>query len=149
MVCVISCFALLCFDESERSQLLNRGPPIATHLRYIMGGIKVTPLTAPAPYAASELPDFGRVVEGFAPKNATPEDYKEIEDLLYKHSILVFHGVDVDPEAQLALTKWFDKQATTYVRMFLNRRDADCSSLLLVIRVTATIRLERKSRVFL
>ncbi|KAL7006767.1 hypothetical protein EMMF5_003653 [Cystobasidiomycetes sp. EMM_F5] len=79
-----------------------------------MGGIKVTPLTAPAPYAASELPDFGRVVEGFAPKNATPEDYKEIEDLLYKHSILVFHGVDVDPEAQLALTKWFDKQATTY-----------------------------------
>lgn len=80
-----------------------------------MPGFKVSPLPAPPTFAASEVPEFGRVVEGFHPGKASPEDFKEIEDLLYEHSILVFRGLhDLEPEAQLRLTQHFDPSATSY-----------------------------------
>jgi len=79
-----------------------------------MPGIKVSPLPSTATFAASEVPDFGAVVHGFDPANASPEQYNEIEDLLYKHSILVFPGVAVKPETQYKLTKHFDPSAETY-----------------------------------
>jgi len=79
-----------------------------------MPGIRVAPLPSTPTFAASEVPDFGAVVSGFDPANASPEDYKEVEDLLYKHSILVFPGVKVEPETQYKLTKHFDPSAETY-----------------------------------
>lgn len=80
-----------------------------------MPGFKVSNLPAPPSFASSEIPEFGRVVEGFHPDKASDDDFKEIEKLLYKHSILVFPGLhDVTPEAQLKLTQHFDPSATSY-----------------------------------
>jgi alpha-ketoglutarate-dependent taurine dioxygenase len=79
-----------------------------------MPGLKVSPLPAPPSFAASEVPDFGALVSGFDPATATPEQFAEVEDLLYKHSILVFRGLDVSPENQYRLTKHFDPSAETY-----------------------------------
>lgn len=57
-----------------------------------MGGLKTSPLP-PTGYAESQLPpEFGRVVEGFEPKDASTDDYAEVERLLYEHSVLIFRG---------------------------------------------------------
>ena len=79
-----------------------------------MGGISTAPLPATPTFSPSAVPDFGAVVSGFDPANATLEEYNEIEELLYKHSILVFKGLEMTPETQLKLTNYFDKNATSY-----------------------------------
>lgn len=80
-----------------------------------MPGIRVSPLPSTPTFASSELLDFGAVVHGFDPATATAEEYEEIEELLYKHSILVFPGIkDLEPAVQYKLTKHFDPTAETY-----------------------------------
>ena len=79
-----------------------------------MPTLTVSPLPAPPSFAASEVPEFGRVVAGFDPATASTDEYKQVEELLYKHSILVFRGLDVSPEVQYKLTKHFDPSAETY-----------------------------------
>lgn len=79
-----------------------------------MPTLTVSPLPAPPSFAASEVPEFGRVVAGFDPATASTDEYKQVEELLYKHSILVFRGLDVTPEVQYRLTKHFDPSAETY-----------------------------------
>ena len=79
-----------------------------------MPTLTVSPLPAPPSFAASEVPEFGRVVAGFDPATASADEYKQVEELLYKHSILVFRGLDVSPEVQYKLTKHFDPSAETY-----------------------------------
>lgn len=79
-----------------------------------MPTLTVSPLPAPPSFAASEVPEFGRVVGGFDPATASADEYKQVEELLYKHSILVFRGLDVSPEVQYKLTKHFDPSAETY-----------------------------------
>lgn len=77
--------------------------------------LSVSPISAPPPFASDEVPEFGALVSGFDPATATPEQFNEVEDLLYKHSILVFKGLhSVTPAQQYALTKHFDPSAETY-----------------------------------
>lgn len=46
--------------------------------------IETIPLTLPPSADASKFVDFGREVKGLNPGNFTPEEFKELEKLLYK-----------------------------------------------------------------
>lgn len=46
--------------------------------------IELTPLPLPASADPSKFADFGREVKGVDPANFTPEQFKEIEEALYK-----------------------------------------------------------------
>lgn len=48
--------------------------------------IEVVPLPLPPSADASKFKDFGREVKGLDVGNLTPEQFKEIEELLYKVS---------------------------------------------------------------
>jgi xanthine dioxygenase len=74
--------------------------------------IQVVPLVDNTPN--SHLADFGREVRGFDPANFTPQQFAELEQLLYRHSALLFRAVDFPPEAQYALTKAFDPESESY-----------------------------------
>jgi hypothetical protein len=57
--------------------------------------IELIPLPLPASADASKFADFGREVKGVNPAEFTPEQFKEIEEALYKvryhNSIYVMH----------------------------------------------------------
>ncbi|OBZ68518.1 hypothetical protein A0H81_11529 [Grifola frondosa] len=76
--------------------------------------IEITPLPLPPSADASKFTDFGREVKGVNPGSLTPEQFKEIEQLLYKHGALLFRNVDLSPEQQYALTKAFDPASESY-----------------------------------
>jgi len=76
--------------------------------------IKVLPVPLPPSADASKFKEFGRVVEGVDLSNLSPEEAKEVQELLYKHGLLLFRGVTVSPEAQYALTKMFDPASESY-----------------------------------
>ncbi|KAI0931136.1 hypothetical protein AcW1_001383 [Taiwanofungus camphoratus] len=76
--------------------------------------IEITPLPFPPSVDASKFANFGREVKGINPGALTPEQFIEIEQLLYKHSALLFRGVDLSPEQQYALTKAFDPASESY-----------------------------------
>ncbi|KAI0962602.1 hypothetical protein AcV7_001407 [Taiwanofungus camphoratus] len=76
--------------------------------------IEITPLPLPPSVDASKFANFGREVKGINPGALTPEQFIEIEQLLYKHSALLFRGVDLSPEQQYALTKAFDPASESY-----------------------------------
>jgi len=76
--------------------------------------IDLGPLPLPASADASKFVNFGREVKGVHPGKLTPEEFKEIEGLLYKHDILLFRGVDLTPEQQYALVKAFDPTSENY-----------------------------------
>ena len=83
--------------------------------------IELAPLPLPPSADASKFTEFGREVKGVNPGTLTPEQFKEIEQLLYKvrterhkflsgadihqHSALLFRNADLTPEQQYALTK--------------------------------------------
>ena len=46
--------------------------------------IELTPLPLPASADPSKFAEFGREVKGVDPANFTPEQFKEIEEALYK-----------------------------------------------------------------
>ncbi|EMD42350.1 hypothetical protein CERSUDRAFT_110859 [Gelatoporia subvermispora B] len=79
-----------------------------------MAAIETAPLPLPPSADLSKFVDFGREVKGVNPGTLTPEQFKEIERLLYKHSALLFRNVDLTPEQQYALTKAFDPTAENY-----------------------------------
>ncbi|KZV93724.1 Clavaminate synthase-like protein, partial [Exidia glandulosa HHB12029] len=76
--------------------------------------IQVQPVPLPPSADPSKFTDFGRVVTGVDPANLSPEEFKELEELLYKHSLLLFRDCTLTPEAQYKLTKAFDPQADSY-----------------------------------
>ncbi|KIP01365.1 hypothetical protein PHLGIDRAFT_20676 [Phlebiopsis gigantea 11061_1 CR5-6] len=76
--------------------------------------IEVAPLPLPPSADPSKFAEFGREVKGINPGVLTPEQFKEIEELLYKHSVLLFPNVEVTPEQQYALTKAFDPTSESY-----------------------------------
>ncbi|KAH7104957.1 Clavaminate synthase-like protein [Auriculariales sp. MPI-PUGE-AT-0066] len=76
--------------------------------------LTVHPVPLPPNADASKFKDFGCIVEGVDPSNLSPEQQKELEELLYKHSLVLFRGVKVTPEAQYALTKMFDPASESY-----------------------------------
>ncbi|GJE97802.1 TauD/TfdA family dioxygenase [Phanerochaete sordida] len=76
--------------------------------------IEVAPLPLPPSADPSKFADFGREVKGVSPGTLTPEQFKEIEQLLYKHSALLFRNAELTPEQQYALTKAFDPSSESY-----------------------------------
>lgn len=46
--------------------------------------IETVPLTLPPSADASKFADFGREVKGVNPGSFTPDEFKELEQLLYK-----------------------------------------------------------------
>ncbi|KJA19244.1 hypothetical protein HYPSUDRAFT_144093 [Hypholoma sublateritium FD-334 SS-4] len=76
--------------------------------------IELTPLPLPASADPSKFADFGREVKGVDPANFTPEQFKEIEEALYKHGALLFRDAHVSPAQQYALTKAFDPKSESY-----------------------------------
>ena len=83
--------------------------------------IETAPLPLPPSADPSKFTEFGREVKGVNPGTLTAEQFKEVEELLYKvrrphrlypfvsnnlqHSALLFRNVDLSPEQQYALTK--------------------------------------------
>ena len=86
--------------------------------------IETVPLPLPPTADPSKFKDFGREVRGVHPGRLTDEEFKEIEQLLYKvrmsfryptyhrayryivqHDTLLFRNVDLPPEEQYSLTK--------------------------------------------
>lgn len=76
--------------------------------------VEVLPLPLPPSADPSKFTGFGKEVKGVHPGNLTPEQFKEIEQLLYKHSALLFRNVDLTPEQQYLLTKAFDPSCESY-----------------------------------
>ncbi|KAF8323761.1 Clavaminate synthase-like protein [Clavulina sp. PMI_390] len=76
--------------------------------------IELAPLPLPPSANPAHFADFGREVKGINPGELTPEQFKEIEQLLYKHSVLLFRNAKVSPEQQYALTKAFDPASDSY-----------------------------------
>ncbi|CAL1694824.1 unnamed protein product [Somion occarium] len=76
--------------------------------------IELTPLPLPASADASKFADFGREVKGLSPGSLTAEQFNEIQELLYKHDVLLFRNADLTPEQQYALTKAFDPTSENY-----------------------------------
>ena len=46
--------------------------------------VRVLPVPLPPSADSSKFQDFGRIVEGVDPANLSPDEFKEIEQLLYK-----------------------------------------------------------------
>lgn len=87
--------------------------------------IQLESLPLPPSANPAHFADFGKEVKGVHPGELTPEQFKEIEQLLYKvcepryyfvlifltfvgckqHSVLLFRDAVVSPEQQYALTK--------------------------------------------
>ena len=87
--------------------------------------IETFPLPLPPIADPSKFKDFGREVKGVHPGRLMDEEFKEIEQLLYKvcvispmspnhclayhpdvqHNVLLFRNVDLSPEEQYKLTK--------------------------------------------
>ncbi|GBE77382.1 Putative dioxygenase [Sparassis crispa] len=76
--------------------------------------IEVASLPLPSSADPSKFADFGREVKGVHPGTLTPEQFIEIEQLLYTHSALLFRNVDLTPEQQYTLTKAFDPTCENY-----------------------------------
>ena len=86
--------------------------------------IEVVPLPLPSSADPSKFADFGREVKGVDPGQLTDEQFKEVQELLYKvrsilssfkalqvshrttqHDALLFRNANLTPEQQYALTK--------------------------------------------
>ncbi|GAB1524143.1 hypothetical protein RhiTH_007296 [Rhizoctonia solani] len=76
--------------------------------------IEVLPLPLPPSADASKFKEFGREVKGVDVGNLTPEQFKEIEELLYKYNALLFRNTSLSPEQQYRLTKAFDPTSESY-----------------------------------
>jgi alpha-ketoglutarate-dependent taurine dioxygenase len=76
--------------------------------------IEIAPLPLPPSADPSKFTEFGRVVKGVDLANLSDEEFKEVENLLYKHSALLFQDVNLTPEQQYALTKAFDPTSESY-----------------------------------
>ncbi|BGP38842.1 hypothetical protein JCM10449v2_002780 [Rhodotorula kratochvilovae] len=98
--------------------------------------VPLTPAPAPAgltvrpvPYAPSvgkrlRNEQFGVVVSGVQDINKiTQEEFAAIEELLYRHGVVVFEDVDLTPAGQCALTNAFDPDAEEYGHGKVGRPD--------------------------
>lgn len=55
--------------------------------------IETLPLSLPASADPSKFADFGKEVKGLSPANFTPEEFKELEQLLYKVLQVLAHSI--------------------------------------------------------
>ncbi|KZT01177.1 Clavaminate synthase-like protein [Laetiporus sulphureus 93-53] len=76
--------------------------------------IEVVPLPLPHSADATKFANFGREVRGVDLRSLDPAEFKQIEELLYKHSALLFRNVDLSPAQQYALAKAFDPTSESF-----------------------------------
>ncbi|KAA1477207.1 Clavaminate synthase-like protein [Dentipellis sp. KUC8613] len=76
--------------------------------------IELVSLPLPPSADASKFADFGKEVRGVNPGTLSEDEFKQIEELLYKHSALLFRDCELTPEQQYALTKAFDPTSENY-----------------------------------
>ncbi|TFY59373.1 hypothetical protein EVG20_g7816 [Dentipellis fragilis] len=76
--------------------------------------IELAPLPVPPSVDASRFVDFGREVKGADLGHLDGDSFKQIEELLYKHDVLLFRNCDLSPEQQYAITKAFDPTCENY-----------------------------------
>ncbi|EGG07641.1 uncharacterized protein MELLADRAFT_71644 [Melampsora larici-populina 98AG31] len=83
--------------------------------------LNTTPLHTLSNSSSNLPPEFGIIINldsyennTFDPTKLSEEDFKELEDLLYKHSLVLWRGVKLNPLQQYTLTKRFDPSSTTY-----------------------------------
>ncbi|KZT51782.1 Clavaminate synthase-like protein [Calocera cornea HHB12733] len=77
-------------------------------------GVTTHPLPLPPTADPAYFKTFGAEVRGLDPGNLTPEQFALVEDLLYKHSALLFRNTSLSPEQQYKLTKAFDPSSESY-----------------------------------
>jgi len=77
-------------------------------------GIQLSPLPLPPSADPNAFADFGGRVDGVDPSNLSQDEFRQLEQALYKHSILLFKNVTLNPEAQYTLTKAFDPASESY-----------------------------------
>ncbi|KAA1477211.1 Clavaminate synthase-like protein [Dentipellis sp. KUC8613] len=76
--------------------------------------IELAPLPLPPSADASRFVNFGREVKGADLGHLDDSVFKQIEELLYKHDVLLFRNCDLSPEQQYAITKAFDPTCENY-----------------------------------
>lgn len=83
--------------------------------------LKTTPLNTLTKSSTNLPPEFGIIInldsyenQTFDPTKLTEEEFKELSDLLYRHSLVLWRGVKLSPVQQYTLTKRFDPTSTTY-----------------------------------
>ncbi|KAL8286571.1 hypothetical protein RQP46_004588 [Phenoliferia psychrophenolica] len=88
--------------------------------------LSVKPLPYPATCSPSLAEDgFGVVVEGVQDiNNLTPEEFQQIEHLLYPHGVVLFPNVDLTPKGQFQLTNAFDPESVEYGHGAVGRPEA-------------------------
>ncbi|TFY83803.1 hypothetical protein EWM64_g222 [Hericium alpestre] len=67
--------------------------------------IEVVPLPLPPSADPTKLAGFGVEVKGVKVASLTDEELGQIQELLYKHDVLLFRNCDLSPEQQYALAK--------------------------------------------
>ncbi|BGP06915.1 putative dioxygenase [Rhodotorula toruloides] len=88
-------------------------------------GLTVRPVDyAPSVGKRLRQEQFGVAVSGIQDiNNLTDEEFATIEELLYKHGVVVFENVDLNPDGQFRLTRQFDPQAHEYGHGMKGRPD--------------------------
>ncbi|KAG6816985.1 hypothetical protein H0H87_001053 [Tephrocybe sp. NHM501043] len=74
--------------------------------------IELVPLSLPDSADTSKFVNFGREVCGVTPDSLDPEQFKEIEEALYKYDVLLFWDVILTPEQQYTFTRAFDPMSS-------------------------------------
>ncbi|KAF8532173.1 Clavaminate synthase-like protein [Gautieria morchelliformis] len=74
----------------------------------------VVPLPLPVSVDTAQFREFGREVIGADLTRLSQREFQDIENLLYKHGVLLFRNVRLTPEEQYTLTKAFDPCAQSY-----------------------------------
>ncbi|PPR02341.1 hypothetical protein CVT24_011685 [Panaeolus cyanescens] len=72
------------------------------------------PIPLPPSADPAHFVDFGREVADVNPGNLSQEDFKQIEEALYKYDVLLFRNAQLTPEELYTLVKAFDPQSTHY-----------------------------------
>ncbi|KAF4611409.1 hypothetical protein D9613_004314 [Agrocybe pediades] len=76
--------------------------------------ISFVPLSLPPSADPTKFRDFGIEVRGVHPGELTDEQFKQIEQALYKHDLVLFRGIELSPEQQHRLVKAFDPDSENF-----------------------------------
>lgn len=84
-------------------------------------GLRTIPLAQALP-TPSDLPsDFGIIIDlasyddgTFDPIKMSDQDFKQLEHLVYSHSLVLWRGISLTPEQQFSLTNRFDLKSNSY-----------------------------------
>ncbi|KDR85859.1 hypothetical protein GALMADRAFT_218928 [Galerina marginata CBS 339.88] len=72
------------------------------------------PLPLPPSADPSNLKAFGREVHGVHPRKLTQAEFKEVEEALYNHDLLLFRNIDLTPQQHYLLVEAFDMSSELY-----------------------------------